>query len=128
MLDSLSKRRMEENQLYFRRPNQKVAGGFDELKKIAKDQGDNELLKDADPIINFFCECSDEDCKQRIRFRPGRYRALHKNKSHFTIMPGHDVPEIEHIVESSKNYIIVEKYNTPKAKVKKPRPTNLNNA
>jgi hypothetical protein len=128
MLDSLSKRRMVENQLYFRRPNQKVAGGFAELKKVAKDQDDKELLKDADPIINFFCECSDEDCMKKIRLRPGKYRELHKNKSQFTIKPGHNVPEIERIVMSRKNYIIVEKYNAPETEVKKPRSTNLDNS
>lgn len=125
--ESTTERKLAENQLFFRQPNKKVSKGFKELKEIAVEQEQKDLLDDADPLINFYCECSDENCRKRIRMTPSKYEALHKNTSQFTILPGHDVPSIEHIVKSTKNYIVVEKYNAPKGRVDRPRRTNLHN-
>ncbi|MBW3568559.1 hypothetical protein KY385_00305 [Candidatus Parcubacteria bacterium] len=60
--------------------------------------------------------------------KPSKYEALHKNSSQFVILPGHEVPSIEHIVSTAKNYIVVEKFEQPKGKIDRPRRTNLRNA
>lgn len=123
----LSKKRIAENELFFRQPNKKVYEGFRELREVAKELNHKELLKEADPPINFYCECSDENCKKRIRIKPSQYGALHKNDSQFLILPGHSVPVIERTIKSAKNYKVVEKFIKPKGKINKPHKTNVDN-
>jgi hypothetical protein len=59
--------------------------------------------------IEFLCECADTDCTERIRLSSDEYEAIRRYPERFPIMPGHEVPEIEVVVEKYERYIVVEK-------------------
>lgn len=109
MVDNFSERRLAENEVFFREANQNISKGFKELKDIANEEGDEEWAKNADEPINFYCECSNIKCRERIGLKPSEYENIHKNSSQFAVLPGHNIPEIERIVNSSENYLVVEK-------------------
>lgn len=126
MKKSLSERRLVENQVYFRQFNERVTKGLDELTELAQHTDQTDLLPDVDQPIQFYCECSDDNCTKRITLRPSEHRALHKNNDQFVLLPHHDIPEIERITVATGDYIVVEKYNAAPLSVDKVHPTDLN--
>lgn len=113
MAESFSQRRLAENEVLFRDVNQQIAKGFKELGEIASEENNQEWVQEADKPIEFYCECSNIECRERIRLKPSQYGTIHKNSSQFVVLPGHNLPEIERIVSSEEDYLVVEKNIAP---------------
>ena len=64
---------------------------------------------DADAPIGFFCECSDLDCRERVHAVPGRFEEIHRDSELFILVPGHERPEIERVVDQEADFLIVRK-------------------
>lgn len=122
-----SERRLAENEVMFRLNNEQVTQGLTALKQAAVSEGHDELARDVDLPLYFYCECSDEKCRKRILLKPSEYDELHQNNSQFVLVPGHEVPEIERVVFRSDTFIVVEKFITPPPGANKLNSTNLNN-
>jgi hypothetical protein len=116
MNQSFSERRLVENEVFFRQPNTRMAEGFKDLEKTAKEVGAKEWANATDKHFNFYCECSDENCRKKINLKPSEYLRIHKNSSQFVVLPGHNVADVERIVQSNDDWIVVEKYLTPPKK------------
>lgn len=127
-MNSSYKRKLVENEVMFREYNQRVGNGFSELEAIASEDQQTELLKRIDFNLQFYCECADEKCTDRISLKPSTYEKLHKNRSRFIIAPGHIVDEIEHRVKSTAGYEVVEKNITPPKHADGLNATNLHNS
>lgn len=127
MNKALSLRRQVENEVYFRQRNEHVVSGFEELTKIANEEGQEDYLPDMDTPIQFYCECADEKCRRRVKLTPNLYSKLHKSRRQFVILPSHNVPEIEQIRKKEKKYLVVEKYDTPPKQVSTTQTTDLKN-
>jgi hypothetical protein len=100
---------MVENEIVFRQINEAVQQGFDEVKRIAREDGQHHNLDESDIPLQFYCECSDENCRQRISVRPSRYNAIHANRAKFVILPHHQADTIEHVIDREDGYWVVEK-------------------
>ena len=102
---------MVENEVIFKERNETIEAGFVALEKIGAE--DNQLDMTVRPItpIHFYCECSDENCLKRVVLTSVEYNKIHTQINHFMIMKGHEVSAIEKVVETHKNYIIVEKFD-----------------
>ena len=83
------------NEKLFRRRNEA-------LIKVAE-------FNDTRATLEFFCECSDVTCRQIIRLSADDYKKIHKNRRNFVLRPGHERSEIESVIETKKNFTIVEK-------------------
>lgn len=59
---------------------------------------------------DFVCECLYEDCAVKIPLTVEEYDALRRIPTHFAVAPGHDVDEVERVVEANDRYTIVEKF------------------
>jgi hypothetical protein len=88
--------RAARNQALFRRVNERV----EEVNKAFKS-----ILEDAD----FYCECADIDCLEKIAMTLGEYEALREASAYFAVKPGHISPEDERVVEKRADYLVVEK-------------------
>lgn len=113
MTDSKSLRHQIENEVVFRQYNERVQREFDEVKKIAKQDNQEEFLPDEDIPLLFFCECSDENCRKRVLLKPSEYRKIHKRRDRFVIIVGHETNEIESVVQIKPEFSIVEKHIEP---------------
>lgn len=89
--------RAARNEALFRRVNERV----EEVN-----QAFESILGDAD----FFCECADIDCMEKIRMTLREYEALRGVSTHFAVKPGHVLPEDERVVEERSSYLVVEKF------------------
>jgi hypothetical protein len=127
MIAQLSERRMAENEVVFRKYNERIKKGFDELKRIAKEEGQEALVRDEDTPLHFYCECSDENCRQRIILKPSRYNEIHKHRDHFVVTYGHDVQSVERVIDGEADFCVVEKFHTPPKSSAKLHKTDLNN-
>jgi len=105
----LSERRQIENEMIFRRANEKVGNDLTELKTQFINDNYPELVVTDDVPLHLLCECSDEDCLVRIPIRLSVYQEIHKNRNAFIIKPNHQVKEIEKVIKTDDGYSVVEK-------------------
>lgn len=121
-----SERRMVENEVVFRQYNERALDGFNKLKEIAEEDGQDYVVED-DAQLLFNCECSDEDCRQRVTLKPSRYNEIHQHRDRFVIVRGHEVKEIEKVIEKEAEFSIVEKFMTPPQSARGLHKTNIKN-
>lgn len=104
MPESPADRRRAENEVMFRQENERVQK-FVQERSVAR--------KRREPKLHFYCECFDENCRERIIMTPAKYQRLHDNRSRFVIKPGHRDGKIERVVRAEPEYLVIEKYMTP---------------
>ena len=93
--NDLRRTRAAKNQNLFRYVNERV-------ESIAK------YYNLGDPL-EFICECADLDCSERLQMRLREYEAVRGVSTHFAIAVGHEIPEVERVVERATGYLVVEK-------------------
>ena len=127
MAKPTSKRRLVENQVIFRGHNESVQAGFDKINKVAAEEGAKEYKLDGAVPLYFYCECSDENCLKRIKITPDAYDHIHMVRNSFTIMCGHEVPDVEKVTVIEKEYCVVTKYEPAPESAEKLHKTDINN-
>ena len=108
-----SQRRMTENEAIFRKHNEKLEKQLTDLSDMAEQDGHSGYGNSDELLLQFYCECCDENCHERVELSVSKYRDIHKNRKRFVIVPGHDVVGLERIVEESERYHAVEKFLDP---------------
>lgn len=104
---------MAENEAYFRSQNESVGEGMQALQSSAIDEGYKELHDTTDFMLQFHCECADEDCARRIKMKMSTYSRIHSDRDCFIITPQHNVASIENPIKKFHAYWIVEKTVDP---------------
>lgn len=115
---SSAERHQIENEMLFRRMNEKVGDDLSALDASYIEDKEIHLIRDDDVLINFKCECSDESCSIRIPLKLSEYQSIHEERNTFIVIPYHQVDPIEKVLWSGADYNIVMKNNstaTPKA-------------
>lgn len=125
MIKPTDERRMAENEVMFREYNENTKKRFDELAEIAREEKDPLLLVNASLPLHFNCECSNENCRERIMLKPSTYEEIHKKRDHFIVLKGHEIPEIEKTINEGRDYLVVQKHMDPPETAEKLNPTNL---
>jgi hypothetical protein len=80
------------NQALFREVNERIAD-------VAEAAGHLELL----------CECASDDCTETIHMSLAEYEYIRSAPTRFPIAKGHEVPEVENVVEEFEGYAVVQK-------------------
>lgn len=127
MSNTLSPRRLAENEVFFRQKNRAVEHGLETTKRLATEAHESMFIGDEDMQLHFYCECSDENCQERIPLKRSQYDAIHKANDRFVIVCGHEVPGIEKIVEKTDDYCVVQKTIEPPKRVSGLKPTPISN-
>jgi hypothetical protein len=55
------------------------------------------------------CECGSAECVEKISVTAPAYEELRSDPTHFAIVPGHEIPDVESIVEHHEGYDVVKK-------------------
>ena len=103
--------RLAENEIRFR--------GLNEVTAHLLPRND-----DADLQIELVCECSDTSCSRQLTMPRSEYEWLRQDPLHFVLLPGHDAPAIEDVVERHDTYEIVEKHAATHRQVAAADPRN----
>lgn len=112
MVISIAERRQIENEMIFRRINEKVGLDLDSLDAMHVEDGNHHLVRNDDVELHFQCECSDEDCIARIPVKLSMYKAIHADRDSFIVKLKHQVLNIEDVVMTEANYCVVKKKNS----------------
>jgi hypothetical protein len=81
---------------------------FRELN-VELERGLSSLDRDPEERAAFVCECGREDCSQMVKLPLDEYQRVHEADDHFVVLPGHQKPEAERVVEEHDDWIVVEK-------------------
>jgi hypothetical protein len=120
-------RRLAENEVIFRQHNRSIKEGLESIRAMAQEEGQQLLITESDTPLHFYCECSNEKCTKRIIIPPSEYNALHKVNNQFIVVPGHEVADIERVVESHGPYNVIQKYFEPPQQADRLNPSGVEN-
>jgi hypothetical protein len=73
----------------------------------------NERVKDLTPSeggIEFICECGDEECIDRVSLSADEYERVRSDPVEFFVKPGHEILDVEEVVETHDHYLLVRKH------------------
>jgi hypothetical protein len=62
---------------------------------------------------DFVCECSDASCVDAISLTPTQYTDVRAHPTRFFLVPGHELEEVERVVEQNDLFFVVEKPAVP---------------
>ena len=88
-------RRVGENEALFRSVNEQV-----------RDLNQTFLVEGTLRIV---CECGEQSCIDQIELMPGEYEAVRSDSALFAVKPGHEVEDVETVVERKDGYWVVRK-------------------
>ncbi len=100
--------RLGRNESLFREVNERIG------------QLDRTLARpglETDSLWEFICECGDQACCEPVSLRSSEYEGIRARATSFLIVPGHDVAEIERVVERCERFEVVEKVDPDAAAV-----------
>jgi hypothetical protein len=72
----------------------------------------NERIKDLAGNATFptaICECMTETCSEQVSVSVEEYERVRSDGNRFFVLPGHEVPEVEVIVEANARFVVVAK-------------------
>jgi len=124
----IAERRQIENEMIFRRMNEKVGDDLGALDAMHIEDGNPHLIRDEDILLLFKCECSDEDCSVRVPLKLSEYQTIHENRDTFIVRPNHQVDPIEKVISIETEYSVVKKNNSAPEPGKKLNDTTIDNS
>jgi hypothetical protein len=92
--------RVAKNEVLFREVNERI-------RELAPANGEAEFL----------CECGDADCVEPIVMSLVQYEAVREEGSRFVVRPGHEVPDIENVLERVNRFTVVSKRDGTPAEI-----------
>jgi hypothetical protein len=87
--------RLARNEAMYRKVNERV-------KALAERASGNE-------VAIYFCECAKPNCRARVSLREADYERVRSDSRHFVIVPGHELPDLETVIEQNETWAIIEK-------------------
>ena len=103
-MDSERERRIGLNESVFREVNERIEEAADSFGL-------------GEQPLHLVCECGNSECVQQITMTRSEYEALRADPTYFAVFPGHEIPEVEEILEKRKGYHVISKHEGPPADV-----------
>ncbi len=93
-VDNATLERIGRNEGMFREVNEAIQRG---------------LWPGEDDQAQFRCECALLECNLAVTLRLREYERIRAHPRRFFVVPGHEVPEAEDVVERTAGWLVVEK-------------------
>jgi hypothetical protein len=72
--------------------------------------------------LPFHCECGRASCVETIELEPARYEKVVRERYCFIVLPGHEAPGIERVVEVTPEFLVVEKIGEAREQIDRDHP------
>lgn len=95
---SARKERIARNEVSFRELNENLA------TNVHRGQTEPQYA-------GFVCECGNEDCDTTVRVPLDAYAQIRSDSKLFFVVPGHELPDTEDVVEQGDGYLVVRKHD-----------------
>jgi hypothetical protein len=89
-------RRIGENEALFRVVNERI-------------EHLNRAFAVLTETMDVVCECGDIDCAERLVLTVSDYERVRADPTHFAVVPGHELPDVERVVERGDGFVVVRK-------------------
>lgn len=89
-------RRIGENEGVYRSVNEKI-------------EALNQSFGTVTDSMTIVCECGNLSCAAQIELDPGTYERVRSDPAQFVAVPGHEIPDVEDVIEQTEQYVIVRK-------------------
>jgi hypothetical protein len=86
--------RLAENEAIFREVNERVAEVGDKLGLA---------------MVSAVCECANAGCTERFELSRRDYEGVRSFSNRFAVIPGHEKPDVETVIDRRAGYLIIEK-------------------
>jgi hypothetical protein len=73
-------------------------------------------------LVEFLCECGDDDCVERIALSPDEYEEVRADPVLFAVAAGHVVPQVERVVAANERFETVRKLPGEQATARETNP------
>jgi hypothetical protein len=90
--------RLATNEARFREINERVAR---DLEPIVETQ---------DELLPFVCECGRPSCTDAISLSIAEYESVRKDATKFVVVSGHEIEDVEDVIERTNRYAVVRKH------------------
>jgi hypothetical protein len=80
-----------------------------EVNERIQEVGERLQVLPDDELLEFRCECGRRECDEFISLRAPEYEHVRSEDDRFAVVPGHEDPEIERVVERTDRYLVVDK-------------------
>jgi hypothetical protein len=89
-------RRIGQNEALFREINERI-------------EDMNAAFGAITETMNVVCECGDSSCTLQIEIALPLYERVRTEPTHFIVVPGHEIPDVEEIVEEHAAFFVIRK-------------------
>ena len=97
MASDESARKIGENEALFRALNEQI------------EQLNRSVAELSDEKMHAICECGSIECAQPIVVPVSRYEEVRSDATLFFVVPGHEIADVESVVEETDGYNVVRK-------------------
>jgi hypothetical protein len=87
--------RLARNEALFRVANERMSDWEEQHRSSA--------------VESYFCECADSECREHVDLGQADYERVRSDSRRFVIVPGHEVPDLETVIERNEGWAIIEK-------------------
>jgi hypothetical protein len=102
-------RRIADNESRFREINERL-------------RSDLRSLPDDDVPVDFVCECGRVDCAQQVSLTLEDYETVRATSLDFFVVPGHEMSDVEDVVDVNERFARVRKHPEAAARVRETDP------
>ena len=87
--------RLAENEAMFRTANERMS------------EWEERRINEAEEL--YYCECADDGCREKVSLRKPDYEQVRSNSRHFLVALGHEIPDVETVIEKREGWAVIEK-------------------
>ncbi len=87
---------------------ERIAANEDTFREINEGIASGQWPGEGDDA-RFRCECARLGCNLLIELSVNDYERIRGHSRRFMVAPGHQLPDVESVVESANGYVVVEK-------------------
>jgi hypothetical protein len=71
----------------------------------------NERINDVtrENAAEYLCECGNAACTETIQMTVSDYENVRSVPTHFAVLPGHELPDLEEVVARNEGFLVVRK-------------------
>ena len=71
----------------------------------------NERINDVtrEDTAEYLCECGYATCTETIQMTVADYEGVRSEPTHFAVLPGHEIPDLEEVVARNEEFLVVRK-------------------
>ena len=61
-------------------------------------------------LVPFICECGRRGCSDTVELSLAEYESVRQDAIRFAVLPGHELEDVEDVVERTDRYFVVRKH------------------